>query len=59
MDNDGKQVGIRHGSESTVQASWRFNNIVPRRLVVHFFNDIVDQDLRTLLTDIRVNPKHT
>ena len=58
MDNEGKQVGVRQGSEA-VPISWRFNNIVPRRLVVHFFNDIVDQDLRQLLTDIRVNPKHT
>jgi hypothetical protein len=56
LDNEGRQVGKANNEK--VEESWRFNNTVPRRLVVHFINEIEENDVRTLLNDIRTNPKH-
>lgn len=40
--------------EEKPDLSWRENNTVPRRVVVHFMNDIEEKDLRQLLVDIKL-----
>jgi hypothetical protein len=41
LNNEGAQIG--KVPEEQIPESWRFNNTVPKRLVVHFFNDIEEQ----------------
>jgi len=41
-----------------VQPSWIEINEVPRRLIIHFFNEFTDEDIKELTNNIRILPSY-
>jgi hypothetical protein len=48
--------GVIEGDSSKVQESWIEINEVPRRLIIHFFNEFSDDDIKELTNDIKTSP---
>lgn len=54
--NDANETeGVAEGSTGTVQESWIEINEVPRRLIIHFFNEFTDDDIKELTNDIKTS----
>ena len=50
--------GVIAGDESKVLSSWIEMNEVPRRLIIHFFNEFTEEDIKELTRDIRLSPDY-
>jgi hypothetical protein len=48
--------GVIESDNSKVQESWIEINEVPRRLIIHFFNEFSDEDIKELTNDIKTSP---
>lgn len=48
--------GVIESDSSKVQESWIEINEVPRRLIIHFFNEFTDEDIKELTNDIKTSP---
>ena len=54
--NDANETeGVAEGSTDAVQESWIEINEVPRRLIIHFFNEFTDEDIKELTNDIKTS----
>lgn len=51
IDNDGEQIGKTEDED--VPTSWREMNTVPRRVVIHFIDDIKEDEIKDLIADIK------
>lgn len=47
LDNENNSVSVAFDEKA--QEHWRFNNSVPRRVVIHFMNEIKEEDIRELI----------
>lgn len=55
--NDANETeGVIESDSSKVQESWMEINEVPRRLIIHFFNEFSDEDIKELTNDIKTSP---
>lgn len=53
--NDSNEIeGVDEGKN--VDESWIIMNEVPRRLIIHFFNEFSDEDIKELTNDIKTSP---
>lgn len=48
--------GVLEGDAEKIQPSWIEINEVPRRLIIHFFNEFNEEDIKELTNDIRTTP---
>jgi len=48
--------GVLESDSDKVQESWMEINEVPRRLIIHFFNEFSDDDIKELTNDIKTSP---
>lgn len=53
LDSESKSVSVQ--DEAEAQEHWRFNNSVPRRLVIHFLNEIKEEEIKDLIRDIKLS----
>jgi hypothetical protein len=52
--DDASTKGVTTDEKDTVQPSWIEINEVPRRLIIHFFHEFSDEDIKELNNDISV-----
>ena len=54
---DGDETkGVTETEKDQIHPSWIEINEVPRRLIIHFFHDFTDEDIKELNNDITVTP---
>jgi hypothetical protein len=54
--DDASTKGVTTDEKDTVQPSWIEINEVPRRLIIHFFHEFSDEDIKELNNDIALAP---
>lgn len=55
-NNVNETEGVVESESDKVQESWIEINEVPRRLIIHFFNEFSDEDIKELTNDIKTSP---